>query len=158
MKSIIILALITLSLCSTQIKFLDNTTGEFKSIDLSDSNGKGDVTITTNCLDNPAIKNTSVQLQPTHVKLNANIDAKVEATALQAVHVHVMAIEIVYNGRTLATLNQDINKDYAQGQNFEYTYQNKIPFFLLGGNYEIRVYLVDTAGKHLSCLKLAFSW
>ena len=122
------------------------------------SNGKGDVTLNTNCLENPSIRNTNVKFTPTHVKPLADVDITVDAEAELDSSIDHVDIEIKLNGKTLTTMTDKHSQEVKKGDALQYSYKNKIPFFLIKGHYQIIARLENAAGSQLSCLSAEFDW
>ncbi len=154
-KILISIALIALTSCSHYNTFLSEVYIEdlFENLE-----GKGDITLHTNCDDKAVFHNTAVNFTPTKVKTSTPI--KAEGTGSSSVDIHIKELQITlnWNGKKLTSLSQPINKDLEHNEIFTYTYENKIPFFIPGGSYDIFAILVDNSGKPLSCLSAHFDW
>jgi len=154
-KILISLALIALTSCFHYNTFLSED--DFQDL-FENLQGKGDITLHTNCDDKAVFHNSAVNFTPTKVKTNTPV--KAEATGSSAVDVHIKELQIIlkWNGKKLTSLSQPINKDLEHNETFTYSYENKIPFFIPGGSYDIIAQLVDNSGTPLSCLSAHFDW
>lgn len=154
-KILISLSLIALASCFSYNTFLSDD----ELISFSENlQGKGDIVLKTNCDDKAVFHNSAVNFTPTKVKTSTPV--KAEATGSSSVDIHIKELQVIikWNGKKLTTITKSINKDVGNNESYSYSYEDKIPFFIPGGSYEIIAQLVDNSNNALSCLSAHFDW
>ena len=121
-------------------------------------NGKGDVTVNLNCDDASTFKNTVVHLTPDKVKTSTPVVVTARGYSTRDEVIKSLTIYINWKGKNIYTTTVPINKTIVANQEFEYGDNEKIPFFIPGGHYDIIGKLMNDKGAPISCLMASFDW
>lgn len=108
------------------------------------------------CLDNPTFKPTQRVVDPPNLVKGKSIRIKIGGVMLQDVVLSKLHLDTFYNGKTIYTDDVDKKNLAIKKGRWAYDYEASVPTFTPAGHWEIRLYLVDTDNKNLSCLKATF--
>lgn len=152
MKLIILLAIISMTICS-QLNFLENNT-----VKLDDTNQlkSGEVIVSENCLDVLPITNTKITLSSNTIIPGTQFSVDVQATANQDVQAQYLLITVLYQGQLVTTFKQYMMKNYNKGENFSYSYSKNLPSDMASGNYIVTGNIFSGL-QIISCFGLQFS-
>ena len=151
-KTTFAILFVILSFAATQeLNFLED-------FDISAHIMRGEVTVNANCDANATFHNTNVTFTPEIVKPKAEIFASANGHSTVDVTIKANNIIVMLGNRKLINEFEEINKTVKANEKFTYDYKDKLPFFLLKGQYTVYSKLVDQDGKVISCLSGSFKW
>jgi hypothetical protein len=121
-------------------------------------NGKGDVSVNLNCDATSTFRNTVAHFTPAVVKTSSPVEVTARGYSTKDEVILALQINLNWKGKTLYTKTVPINKTIAANEELEYGDDEKIPFFIPAGHYDIIGKLVNDKGVAVSCMKISFNW
>lgn len=120
---------------------------------------KGKIIIVPNCEGNNTFINNKTKVFPLVVTKGEKINIKVQGKSGVEIALSKITVVASLNGTQAFTDTKSMEgQKVAATQDFVYDYETTVPTFIPEGRFDIKIYLVNTAGDKVSCLDAYFDF
>lgn len=162
MKQYLILALVLLYSVNCELNYLPETFDEevektfLQQVNLTEEKGK--VVIVLNCDDSDnSFTNSKTKVNPIIVTKGETIQVKVQGTSDKDIDLSKLSVVASLNGVEAFNDSKSLEgSKIVANQPFTYDYQTTVPTFIPEGRFDIKMFILNTEGKKVSCLDAYF--